>query len=149
MTDEPDTRGPTIRGDQLLNAFRFLERYGSNEHLNSHPRRPVSALVFSDEAFRRYAEKIEHPFGLRHWMGEISIRSHARRTIEASMNEVSRHEAAFVIPAVVENAIEETSPTELGDLGLTADDKTVLAEVLHRFFCAVACGEISEKNLGC
>ena len=134
--DKNDPR-PTIRGDQLLLAFQFLEKCSTK----------VTPHFFEVHLKSRHYEPFDHHFGFMHWLGEITIRAHVRKVITGTTNEVARHNMHFVIEDVVASAIASASPQELGEHGLTLKDKAHIGGVLIGFFNAVACEEITEKQL--
>ena len=138
--DTADTNDPrpTIRGDQLLPAFKCLEHYCANG----------VAPRFLEAHFQAQDYKsIDHPFGFIHWIGQMSIRAHCRGVIERIMNKAKRHDADFIIEEVVLDVIVSASPEELGKHGLSKNDKKHFTEILTRFFSAVACEEITAKDL--
>lgn len=138
MNDEPLKKEPTIRGDKLLCGFRFLEHCAGN-HRKKLEKHLLTGLMYLPV---RPRENIQHPFGSWHWIGEIAIRTSTRRTLEEMLSEKGRQDAVFLISSVINNAIEHASPTELGDLGLSKDDRYLLSETLHPFFCALGSGEL-------
>jgi len=125
-----------IRADLLLKAWRYLERYCADPTTRTSP-----AARYFEECI------IVHPYKLDHWLGEIAMRAHSRGVLEQSMNEATRLESHMMVTSIVVCAIDQTSPNALGELGLSVEDKGTISDALYRFIVAVACGEISERDL--
>jgi hypothetical protein len=146
MFDEPDTRGKTIRGDQLMHSYLFLEKYASSIALGKEFAIPIKFLNRGIERFRSYRPK-DRPFWWEtQWIGQAARSAHTRTMLE-DCNEMQRAEMIFVIPVVVKQTVLDANPPELGTRSLDADNKNVLHYLLEMFLEAVASGEIPERTL--
>lgn len=134
------TKEKTIRGDQLLLAFKCIERtyaaFVANPLEDDLPDRIWDALGVG----------IDHPYGYAHWYAEIAIRTPTRKILEMLMDETTRRVSHLCIDGVAEHATEAVSNSDVFP-GLSGDDKKKLIAGLTRFLNLVACGEIDENIL--
>lgn len=133
---------PTIRGDQLLLGLRFLERF-CERYTPAWQNENVPAwFSFLATDYQRFG----HSYGIGHWMGEIAIRLPARKSIDATFNEMKRDNTHFVIECVVQEAINATT-NNLGAHGLDKADIELLTTCLNRFFIGVTSGKFTSRDI--